>query len=136
MIHGGRITAPVTISNGGNRLRVDALVDTGASHMVLPRAWRGRLGELEELQTVYLETASQRTEPGSVCGPVKLQIEGFRPIFTEVIFIDMEPEDGEYEPLIGYIPLEQSQAAVDMSGHRLVYVKRLDLKSCCLRLGG
>jgi len=50
-------------------------------------------------------------------------------MFTEIIFIKMEPENGEYEPLLGYIPLEQSQAAVDMLGHRLVYVKRLDLKN-------
>ena len=48
--------------------------------------------------------------------------------FSEVLFIDMEPEDGELEPLIGYIVLEQSQAAVDMLGHRLIHVKRLDLK--------
>lgn len=43
-------------------------------------------------------------------------------------FIDMQPEDGSYEPLIGYIPLEQAQAAVDMLGHRLVKVSRVDLK--------
>jgi hypothetical protein len=40
----------------------------------------------------------------------------------------MQPEDGQYEPLLGYIVLEQSQAAVDMVGRRLVHVKRLDLK--------
>lgn len=40
----------------------------------------------------------------------------------------MKPENGAYEPLIGYVILEQSQAAVDMLGHRLVAVKRMDLK--------
>ena len=40
----------------------------------------------------------------------------------------MEPSDGIYEPLVGYIVLEQSQAAVDMLGHRLVHVKKVDLK--------
>jgi hypothetical protein len=40
----------------------------------------------------------------------------------------MKPEDGQYEPLLGYIVLEQSQAAVDMLGHRLIHVTRLDLK--------
>ena len=40
----------------------------------------------------------------------------------------MEPENGTYEPLIGYIILEQSQAAVDMMGHRLIHVKRMDMK--------
>ena len=32
------------------------------------------------------------------------------------------------EPLIGYIPLEQAQAAVDMLGHRLIKVSHVDLK--------
>jgi hypothetical protein len=41
----------------------------------------------------------------------------------------MQPhEDGEYEPLVGYIALEQAGAAVDMLGDRLVHVKRVDLK--------
>jgi hypothetical protein len=77
---------------------------------------------------VALETATQQVTEGLVCGPVRIQIEGFRPVFTEVVFVDMEPEDGEYDPLIGYLVLEQSQAAVDMLGHRLVFVKHLDLK--------
>ena len=127
----GRIVASVNISNPLDKrmkIRIDALVDTGASHMILPTEWKERLGDVEEIRTVELETATQKSETGSVCGPIKLQIEGFRPIFTEVIFIEMQPEDGEYEPLIGYIPLEQSQAAVDILGHRLVHVKKLDLK--------
>ncbi|MGE5293559.1 MAG: hypothetical protein ACM3VT_01895 [Solirubrobacterales bacterium] len=33
-----------------------------------------------------------------------------------------------YEPLVGYIVLEQAQAAVDMLGHRLIHVKKTDLK--------
>ena len=40
----------------------------------------------------------------------------------------MQPDEGTYEPLIGYIVLEQSQAAVDMLGHRLIHIKRMDLK--------
>ena len=47
----------------------------------------------------------------------------------------MQPEDGAYEPLIGYIPLEQAQAAVDLVGHRLVKVSRVDLKSLARRAG-
>lgn len=127
----GRIIASVFIENFAapdKRIRCDALVDTGASHMVLPSAWRERLGELQETQTVEVQIADQKRARGLVGGPVRLQIEGFRPISTEVVFVEMEPEDGEYEPLIGYIPLEQSQAAVDILGHRLVPVKYLDLK--------
>lgn len=127
----GRIAASVALANLldlEKTIRCDALVDTGASHMTLPTVWRERLGELQEFGIVELETATQRTVKGLVCGPVRIQIEGFRAIVTEVLFVDMEPEDGQYEPLIGYIVLEQSQAAVDMFGHRLVHVKRLDLK--------
>lgn len=96
--------------------------------MVLPSAWRDRLGDLRELRTGELVTATQKTVKGAFCGPVQIQIEGFPPIFTEVVFIDMEPLDGGYEPLIGSIVLEQSQAAVDMVGDRLVHLKHLYLK--------
>jgi hypothetical protein len=127
----GRIITSVTIENFSDptkSLRCDALVDIGASHMVLPKVWKERLGSLQMLRPVELETATQETVQGEVCGPVKIQIEGFRPVFSEVLFIDMTPQDGMYEPLLGYIPLEQSQAAVDMLGHRLLHVKHLDLK--------
>ena len=127
----GRIVASVTIMNIAEpsaSLRCDALVDTDASFMMLPAAWRDRLGELESVEHVTLETATQETVTGEICGPVRIQIEGFRPIFNEVLFVEMNPEDGIYEPLIRYIILEQSQAGVDMLGHRLVPVKHMDLK--------
>ena len=127
----GRISTSVKIENltdEEKNIRCDALVDTGASYMVLPTAWRERLGNLQEIEKVSLEIATQETVQGTICGPVKIQIEGFRPIYNEVLFVDMKPEQGIYEPLIGYIILEQSQAAVDMLGHRLVHVKKMDLK--------
>ena len=126
-----RIVASVKIENLSDpsaRIRCDALVDTESSFLVLPSAWRDRLGKLDNIGKIQLETATQETVEGEVCGPVQIQIEGFRPIYNEVLFQDMKPENGEYEPLIGYVILEQSQAAVDMLGHRLVAVKRMDLK--------
>jgi hypothetical protein len=45
-----------------------------------------------------------------------------------VTFVASAPEDGAYEPLLGYILLEQSRAAVDLVGHRLLPVKAFDLK--------
>lgn len=126
-----RIVASVKIENAldvSKGLRCDALVDTGASFMMLPSAWKDRLGNLESNTRIELETAAQETVTGEVCGPVRIQIEGFRPIFSEVSFVEMKPDDGEYEPLIGYIVLEQSQAGVDMLGHRLVPIKHMDLK--------
>lgn len=127
----GRIISPVRIENitdSSQSILCDALVDTSASHLVLPAAWKERLGELELIETIELETATQETVSGEIWGPVRIQIEGFRHIYNEVLFVEMKPDDGIYEPLIGYLVLEQSQAAVDMLGHRLMKVKRMDLK--------
>ncbi|MFH0774536.1 MAG: aspartyl protease family protein [bacterium] len=127
----GRIITQVriaTVQDPVRSIHCDALVDTGASHMVLPSAWKEQLGELESIETIELETATQATVKGEIYGPVQIQIEGFRRIYSEVVFVDMKPENGIYEPLIGYIVLEQSQAGVDMISHRLIHIKRMDLK--------
>lgn len=127
----GRIIVSVRIDNASDiskGLSCQALVDTGASLMVLPSAWKNHLGIFDAGVEVEVETATQEVVRAEVCGPVRIQIEGFRPIFNEVAFIEMEPANGDYEPLIGYIVLEQSLAAVDMQGHRLVPIKHLDLK--------
>lgn len=111
------------------KIRCDALVDTGASHMVLPSAWRERLGDLRQFRTAEVRTATQESGvKGAVCGPVEIQMEGFPAVATEVVFLDMEPRDGDYVPLIGHIVLEQSEAAVDMLGHGLVRVGYLDAR--------
>ena len=127
----GRIVSNVRITNllaQENVITCDAFVDTGAAHMVLPKAWKERMGKIRTMREVDCETATQEIVKGEVCGPVEVQIEGFEPVCSEVLFLDMKPQDGVYEPLIGYIILEQSQIAVDMLGHRLVHVKKTDLK--------
>ena len=128
----GRIISPVTITNyadPGKKVTCDALVDTGAAHMVLPTAWREKLGALELIDTVKIETADQRELTAQICGPVRIQVEGFRAVSTDVLFLDMQPgRQGSYEPLIGYLVLGAIPAAVDMLGHRLVPVKHFDLK--------
>jgi predicted aspartyl protease len=127
----GRIIANVRITNLLEReaiITCDALVDTGAAYMVLPKVWKERIGKITTVREIDCETATQEIVKGEVCGPVEIKIEGFEPVYSEVLFLDMKPQDGVYEPLIGYIILEQSQVAVDMLGHRLVYVKKTDLK--------
>ena len=119
----GRIVATVDVQNVAEpRLskKLDALVDTGASYLTLPRAWKEQFGSFEAEEVIELQTATQESIKGTVCGPVRVQVEGFRAIYNEVLFIDMEPEDGEFEPLLGYIALEQCGAAVDLVGHRLL----------------
>ena len=127
----GRIVINVRIKNFLEQESIvtcDALVDTGAAYMVLPKAWKDRLGKINTIREIDCETATQEIVKGEVCGPVEIKIEGFDSIYSEVLFLDMKPVEGVYEPLIGYIILEQSQAAVDMLGHRLVHVKKTDLK--------
>ena len=105
----GRIVTFVEVENPSDiekRIECDALIDNAASHMVLQIGWRARLGELRELGIVDMERADHSLLRGTVCGPVQIQIEGFRPIFSKIVFVDMKPEDGKYEPLVGYIVLE------------------------------
>jgi hypothetical protein len=42
-------------------------------------------------------------------------------VFNEVTFVQSEPEAGGYEPLLGYILLEQSRAAVDLDRYTARY---------------
>lgn len=42
----------------------------------------------------------------------------------------MRPEKGEYEPLLGYITLEQCVAEADVIGLRLIPAKHMDAKFC------
>ena len=73
--------------------------------------------------------ANQGVIRGESCAPVEIKIEGFRPVWNEVIFLDPESGDGDdFDPLLGYVILEQAQAAVDMLGHRLVPVPYIDMK--------
>jgi len=115
----GRIVTRVTIENSldpSKRIETDALVDTGSYMMILPSALRDRLGEFRKCDEIEIHLANEQTVMGTVCGPVLLQIPGFRQISSEVLFMDMHPANGEYEPLIGDITLEQSQAAVEWWG--------------------
>jgi predicted aspartyl protease len=127
----GRVVANVRVTNllePQARIECDALVDTGAAYMVLPSAWRQRLGRLNVVREIDCETATQELVRAPVCGPVEIRVEGFAPVYGEVLFLDMQPTDGIYEPLLGYIVLEQCQAAVDMLGVRLVHARKADLK--------
>ena len=134
----GRILVQVRIANALDPCReieCDALIDRGAWGMMLPRPWQERLGPLPEVRTIELVTADQRVVSGEVVGPVRIAIEGFRAVSSEVTFVEMEPEEGRYRPLVGYTILEQAGIAVDVVGHRLLKVPHMDLRSA-LASGG
>nr|VFK33743.1 MAG: hypothetical protein BECKLPF1236C_GA0070990_102225 [Candidatus Kentron sp. LPFa] len=127
----GRITTNVTVENvsvPGNTITVNALVDTGASYLTFPLSWKEQLGAFRSQREIELQTATQEIIKGIICGPVEITVEGFRPVYNELLFLDMLPDKGEYEPLLGYVVLEQCGVSVDMSEHRLVPMKYMDAK--------
>src|SRR2546422_10162957 len=72
----GRILTHVTIVNAldpAREISCEVLVDTGAWGLMLPRAWKERLGAFPMTRTVEMVTADQRVVSGEVCGPVTIQ---------------------------------------------------------------
>ncbi len=129
----GRIIAQTKITNLADEAKsIDCglFVDTGAGALILPAAWKERLGDFLRSEPVELQLANGDVIRGEACWPVEIKIEGFRPVANEVIFMgaEDEEEDDVPEPLLGYVILEQAQAAVDMLGHRLAPVRYIDLK--------
>lgn len=127
----GMITVKVAVENvldPSKRVEFEALVDRGATYMTLPSAWRDRLGAFPKEKMIDIELADQSPHAGQLCAPAKVQIEGFEDVYTEVLFIDMQPSDGKFEPLLGCLPLETGRMAVDLEAHQLVSMKRAMLK--------
>lgn len=124
----GRIIAQTKVTNltdESKSVQCGMFVDTGTAALILPAAWRDKLGSFPREEQVGLVLANGEVVQGSACAPVEIQIEGFRPVVNEVMFVETE---GEGEPLLGYVILEQAQAAVDTLGHRLVSVPYMDMK--------
>ena len=65
----------------------DALVDTGASHLVLPSAWRDKFGVFAEERDDETEVASQERVKVMLCGPAQVLVEGFSDARTDVLFL-------------------------------------------------
>ena len=133
----GRIVVNTQVTNhfdGGKSMQTPMLVDTGTGALILPASWKPRLGTFQHAEAVELLLANGEAIRGEACAPVEIKIDGFRPVFNEVVFVDSPPtQDGQpgqqdEEPLLGYVILEQAQAAVDMLGHRLVPVRYIDMK--------
>lgn len=127
----GRIIAQTKITNLADESKsfdCRAIVDTGVGPLILPAAWKERLGDLLHSESVEVQRANGDVVRGETCWPVEIKIRGFRAVANEVIFTGAAEEDALQEPLLGYVILGQSQAAVDVLGHRLVPVKYIDLK--------
>jgi predicted aspartyl protease len=130
----GRIMTTVRVGNFADpecEISCEALVDTGAYCLTLPRSWKARLGWLPLCTEIDLELADRSPVRGEICGPVRIQIDRFRPFSGDVLFVETQPPGGVFEPLVGYLALEGAGVVVDMVGHRLVPVKVFDLKRAC-----
>lgn len=125
----GKIIVSVSvasINNSENPIAFDGLVDAGATFLTLPLAWKERFDNLEKLDDVEMEMATGEIRAGEICGPVEIKIGNFRRIYGEVLFMEMQPDaQGDYEPLIGYLPLEAIPVGVDMLNHKLFKVKAI-----------
>ena len=123
----GEIVAQVELENPGDRAlaahghredsqvrksSVDAVVDTGAVMLVLPRNVVERLG-LETQRTVVVTCADERREERPVAGPVTVRI-GNRFMNTDCV---VGPPLSE--PLLGQIVLEALDLIADCTNRTL-----------------
>ena len=103
--------------SGGDFRPVDALVDTGASHTLLPRNLLINLGVVV-IEQVAFQLADERTVEYDV-GEARIRLDD-RERTTLVIF---GPDDAE--PLLGATTLQLFNLAVDTVSERLVPVRGL-----------
>ena len=115
----GTITVLLQIgaSSGGQSVDVEALVDTGASHTMLPGGLLRGLG-IEVIESVSFKLADERMVEYQV-GEARLRLDG-RERTTLIVF---GPEDAA--PLLGAISLELFNLGVDPVGQSLVPVPDL-----------
>ena len=101
----GNIIVRVTVKNfkdlTATPLAFNATVDTGASHLVLPFAWKPLLGECYRTSLMNISLAHESNSSGEICGSVEIEVDGFRPVMGEVLFIEMQKtrDSSSYEPL-------------------------------------
>ena len=110
----GRVDVTVQISNldGTQTKELEAMVDTGATHTLIPASILRDLGISVQRTSVFKLADGRRVEYGR--GIAVVQINGFSEV-TNVVFGD---EDAN--PLIGVVTLEQMELAVDPVGGKLI----------------
>lgn len=95
------------------RADVEALVDTGATQLVLSQAVANQLG-LRVLNRVPVRYADERREVRDLVGGVVVELMGRRTLVEAIV------EPGKTYALLGQIPLEGLDFHVDPKGQRLI----------------
>lgn len=112
----GKVVAKVKLTNlfdATKSVEVQAVVDTGATMMVLPQELVDELG-LEKLREVEVRYADNRRELKSVYRAVDVEIEGRASTF------DVLAEAEGTQPLMGQVVLEILDLHVDARKRRLI----------------
>jgi hypothetical protein len=113
------IIKPVTITHYRDlelEITVDALVDASMMYVTLPLSMKCRLGSLEKASDHSITLSDGTIHSAEVCGPLKIQIEGFNAFYSSVEFVDA-PEG--YVPRIGHTALSQSLAVIGLESDSL-----------------
>jgi len=95
------------------RIRIEAIVDTGASHLVLPQAVVDRLG-LPVVGRTAVRYADQRSATRNIVSDIELHVLGRDGIFRAIV----EPD--RKDVLLGAIVLEDLDLIVDCRAQKLV----------------
>lgn len=112
----GKVVERVKITNlldPSRSLEVDAIIDTGATMLVLPQELVDKLG-LKKMREVKVRYANNKTETKAVYGVATVEIQGRAGEFNVLA------ESEGFQPLIGQIILEQLDLIVDPRSKRVV----------------
>jgi len=105
----GKVVERVKITNlldPSKSLEIEAVIDTGATMLVLPQGIVDKLG-LKKMREVKVRYANNKTETKAVYGVVTVEIQGRAGEFNVLA------ESEGSQPLIGQIILEQLDLIVD-----------------------
>lgn len=94
-------------------VEVEAVIDTGATMLVLPQNLINELG-LKKMREVNVKYANNKTEVKSIYGVVTVEIKGRAGEFNA-----LEEAEGS-QPLVGQIVLEQLDLVVDSSSRTVI----------------
>ena len=94
-------------------VEVEAVIDTGATMLVLPQNLINELG-LKKMREVNVKYANNKTEVKSIYGVVTVEIKGRAGEFNALA----EAEGSQ--PLVGQIVLEQLDLVVDSSSRTVI----------------
>jgi clan AA aspartic protease len=94
-------------------LKVRALVDSGASLLVIPESIKNQLNLLK-VDEQQAELADGRVITLEVVGPIEVRFKNRKAIVSAMVF------PGEVEILLGAIPMQAMDVLIDLKNERLI----------------